>query len=105
MEKNRECSKANGRPRLRRANHSGWDAQQVIAPAMTTTELREAVHAVPFRPFVLRLADGREYPVPHPDYIAFNRNGRTIVVVGLDDSHTAFDLLLVDSLEFGPPEQ
>ena len=34
----------------------------------TANQVREAIKAQPFRPFVVRLVDGRSYPVPHPDF-------------------------------------
>jgi len=63
--------------------------------------IREALHKRPFRPFTIRLANGRELPVPHPDFVAIT--GRTMVVVSprLDDSFSVVDPLLMASLEFG----
>jgi hypothetical protein len=31
--------------------------------------IRELLRAVPFHPFVIRLADGREYRIDHPDFV------------------------------------
>ncbi|MFI5457437.1 MAG: hypothetical protein ACHRXM_18495 [Isosphaerales bacterium] len=31
--------------------------------------IRQAAHAQPFRPFALRMVDGREYLVEHPDFL------------------------------------
>jgi hypothetical protein len=31
--------------------------------------IRELLHAVPFRPFVIRMADGRSYRIDHPDFV------------------------------------
>lgn len=31
--------------------------------------IRELLHAVPFQPFIIRMADGREYRVAHPDFV------------------------------------
>ncbi len=31
--------------------------------------IRELLHASPFQPFVIRMADGREYRIDHPDYV------------------------------------
>jgi hypothetical protein len=33
------------------------------------TRLRELRHAIPFHPFVIRTADGREYRIQHPDFV------------------------------------
>jgi hypothetical protein len=31
--------------------------------------IRELLQATPFRPFIIRLADGREYRIDHPDFV------------------------------------
>ena len=31
--------------------------------------IRELLHATPFQPFVIRMADGREYRIDHPDFL------------------------------------
>ncbi len=66
---------------------------------MTIDGIREAVHAVPFRPFGLRFADGKLVKVAHQDYIAFGPKGRTVVVYGLDDSFRVLDVMRVIALE------
>ena len=70
---------------------------------MTTEKLRDTIHATPFRPFVLHLADGRRLNVPHPDFIAHVPGGRTAVVLHEDESYNVVDLLLVTDLEVKPP--
>ncbi|MGH7127934.1 MAG: hypothetical protein ACREIV_05160, partial [Planctomycetaceae bacterium] len=63
-------------------------------------DLREALHRVPFVPFRIRLADGRELPVPHPDVVAVG--DRRIVVVNADDTTMFLEPLLIVSLDFQP---
>lgn len=70
---------------------------------MTTETLQKAIHAQPFRPFVLHLADQRQISIPHPDFIAHRPGGRIALVAGLDDSAEYVDLLLVVSLAYAPP--
>ncbi len=73
---------------------------------MTIETLDKAIHAVPFRPFSLRLADGRSLPVPHPDFVAFNPKGRVAVVIDERDGAEYVDLLGVVSLGFeGEPAE
>ena len=43
-------------------------------------EIREHLSEVPFQPFALRTADGREYPVPTIDHVWLPPGGRSIVV-------------------------
>jgi hypothetical protein len=38
--------------------------------------LRELLTAVPFKPFVLCLSDGRKLPVRHPDFLTISPKGR-----------------------------
>ena len=42
---------------------------------MRTETLHEVLHAAPFRPFTLCLADGARVDVPHPDLIAHPPGG------------------------------
>jgi hypothetical protein len=69
---------------------------------MTINSLRDMIHAVPFQPFTIRLADGRSVRVPHPDFIAVIGGGRTVFVASpVEDQFTIVDLLLVTQLEVG----
>ncbi len=70
---------------------------------MTIEQLRAAYMAKPFRPFVIHLADGREVPVQHPEFMMAVPSGRTIVVCQPDDSLNIIDLLLVTDLEIKTP--
>ena len=69
---------------------------------MTINSLRDMLHNVPFKPFTIRLADGRSIPVPHPDFIAVTGNGRTAFVGSEEeDRFTIIDRLLVPQLQVG----
>ena len=71
---------------------------------MTIESLTNTVHATPFRPFLIHMADGRSFLVPHPDFIAFKPQGRTAILYHLaDEGWDAIDLLLAVSIEV--PEQ
>jgi hypothetical protein len=37
---------------------------------MDTKQIREAVLARPFKPFTLRMNDGREFYIRHPEFVA-----------------------------------
>jgi hypothetical protein len=67
---------------------------------MDIAGVREALHREPFQPFVLRLADGRSLPVPHPDFVAVG--SRRIVVIGEDDSTSMIEPLSVVSIDTAP---
>lgn len=70
---------------------------------MTIEQLRNTYRATPFRPFTIRLADGRAYEVPHREFISFSPTGRTIIVHQLDDTYGVIDLLLVTDLVVHAP--
>jgi hypothetical protein len=66
---------------------------------MTIEKLKELYDAQPFQPFIIHLADGREVPVHHRDFIMAVPSGRTILVVQPDDTLNIIDLLLVTDVE------
>jgi hypothetical protein len=70
---------------------------------MTSEQLRAAIHASPFRPFTIRMADGRTFSVAHPDFLSVSPAGRTVVIYQPDDSASIVDLLLMKELEMAPP--
>ena len=45
--------------------------------------VREALRKEPFEPFVLRLADGRALPVPHPEFVALGKRRTLQLARGL----------------------
>ncbi len=47
---------------------------------MLSEEIRKFLEFTPFQPFVLRMADGHEYPVVTEDHIYFPPNSRQIFV-------------------------
>ena len=69
---------------------------------MTIERLKELYEAQRFRPFVIHLADGRELPVQHRDFIMAVPSGRTIIVAQPDDTVNIIDLLLVTDVELKP---
>ena len=66
---------------------------------MTIERLKELYEATPFKPIVIHLADGREIPVRHRDFIMAIPSGRTIYVAQPDDTVNIIDLLLVTDVE------
>lgn len=70
---------------------------------MTTEQLRSALCSDPFRPFTIRMADGRTFSIAHPDFLSISPAGRTVVVYHPDDSASIVDLLLMTELELSPP--
>jgi hypothetical protein len=70
---------------------------------MTIQQLDAAHQARPFKPFTLHMADGRAFPVPHPEFLARSPTGRTIVVYGDNDASSILDLLLLTEIQMHPP--
>jgi len=68
---------------------------------MRVEEIRNALRAQPFTPFVLCTSYGREYPVRHPEFLAIFPGGRSIVVTFDEGNWDVLDLMHVSSLHFG----
>jgi hypothetical protein len=66
---------------------------------MTVEQLRELYNSQPFRPFVLHLADGREIPVHHREFMLTVPSGRTLVVCQPDDRLNIIDVLMITDIE------
>jgi hypothetical protein len=69
---------------------------------MTVTHLRSMVRAAPFLPFNVRMADGRVFHIPHPDFISIFPSGRVAIITNLDDTFSIVDLILMTELEVSP---
>jgi hypothetical protein len=69
---------------------------------VTIEQLRAAYNALPFKPFTLHLADGRQIPVSSREFIMTVPSGRTVFICQPDDTTNIVDLLLVTDLEFKP---
>jgi len=65
---------------------------------MTTDVLRALHQAQPFEPFVIHMADGRTFLVPHREFLSYNPAGRIAVVHHLDGTISLLDLLLMTEL-------
>ncbi len=69
---------------------------------MTIEQIRSTYEAQPFRPFVIHLADGRQVPVHHRDFIMAVPSGRTLFGCQPDDAVNIIDLMLVTDTELKP---
>jgi hypothetical protein len=66
---------------------------------MTIQQLRAALRASPFRPFTIHMADGRLFPIPHPEFLSMSPSGRTVIVYQEDEDFSILDLLLMTEIE------
>jgi hypothetical protein len=66
--------------------------------------IRELLHAQPFMPFVIRMADGRDYRIDHPDFVlAAATDVPQITIEEADGRQHYLSALLVTSVERGSP--
>jgi hypothetical protein len=71
---------------------------------MRIEELREAKNRRPFQPFLIRMAEGREIQVRHPDAIAWGpEHPRTAICVLPDGDWEYIDIALITSLGVPAP--
>lgn len=69
------------------------------SPSTMKTRIRELLHATPFAPFVIRMADGREYRIEHPDFVlAASSDTPQIVLEEVDGSVHFLSVLLMTSV-------
>lgn len=62
--------------------------------------IRELLQAVPFQPFVIRMADEREYRIDHPDFVlAAASDVPQVVLEEKDGSMHFLSVLLMTSIE------
>lgn len=70
---------------------------------MTIEQITNVYNAKPFQPFLIHLADGREVPVHHREFIMAAPSGRSLLVCQPDDTLNIIDLLLVTDLQMKLP--
>ena len=70
-----------------------------ILPLMKIEEVRKLLHAQPFRPFHIHVADGGRIPVKHEDFVALAPTGRELIVYQPDGDYQIVDVLLVMRLQ------
>ncbi len=73
-------------------------------PMMTRKQLEDVIEqGVPFQ---VNLADGRSYPVPHPDYISLPPKNATVAIVYEDDGTVhLLPLLTMTGLTYRPKKR
>jgi hypothetical protein len=62
--------------------------------------IRELLRAVPFQPFIIRMADGREYRIDHPDFVLAAASDIPQITIEEPDGRQHYlSALLITSLE------
>lgn len=65
--------------------------------------IRALLHAIPFQPFVIRMADGREYRIEHPDFVLASSAEVSQVIIEESDGQVHFlSVLLMTSIGLAP---
>jgi hypothetical protein len=62
----------------------------------TNAQVRLMTTAHPFRPFLVKLADGRHFEVRHPENVSCSVNGREMVIHDDAGLHLIEQLLVVE---------
>ena len=73
-------------------------ARKVYQRHMSPDAVKKFMHATPWKPFTICLADGRNIQVPHPDFISISRAGRTVIVTTDDEEFEMIDVFLILSI-------
>jgi hypothetical protein len=63
----------------------------------TREQLRQMVTAKPFRPYVIKLANGQSFTIRHPELVACSLNGRELQI-NTEDGLVLAEMLLVVSM-------
>lgn len=67
-------------------------------------DIRKLVHAVPFVPFTIHLADGGQLRVPTVDHVAVSPAGGRVIVFADDDTHDILSGLLISRITVDRPQ-
>ena len=70
---------------------------------MSVTELRRHIIAVPFRPFVLHVSDGRAITVHNHDFIMISPLGSVVDVYQPDETHDILASGAITGITLAPP--
>lgn len=70
---------------------------------MRHEQIRELLRSQPFRPFTIHLPEGRAVEVVHHDFALLSPDGRTLIAYGPDSSFNMIDVMLIASIQVGPP--
>ena len=64
--------------------------------------IRELLHAIPFRPFVIYMADGRTFRINHPDFVFAPPTSQSYIIVAEENEDRLHHLtaLLMTGVEY-----
>jgi hypothetical protein len=62
-------------------------------------QIHDLLNAAPFRPFIIRMNDGRQFPVDHPEVALATTNPLTLVIVEADGRQHMLNPRLIASVD------
>ena len=65
--------------------------------------IQKLLHAVPFVPFTVHVADGKSFEIRHPDFAALTQGGRLLFVSTEGDNFELIDVFLITRLQSMEP--
>jgi len=68
---------------------------------VTVDKLREVPGTQPFKPFTIHVADGRDVPLAHPEFVSVDPEGCVMHVFQEDGRSKFIDFVLVTGIELG----
>jgi hypothetical protein len=72
---------------------------------MTSNVIRDLLLAVPFRPFTVHVAEGKNFRIEHPECVAILQSERMIFINTKNDDYEWVDVFLVTRVESSAPQQ
>jgi hypothetical protein len=87
------------------ASNRVWTHLHTLIYSMPVkARIRELLAASPFQPFVIRMADGREYRIDHPDFVLAPASQVPQITIEESDGRQHFlSVLLITSVERATP--
>ena len=87
------------------ANFPGYlDPDQAIRYcSCMTSDIRKMLSAVPFTPFQIYTADGREYAIPTPDHAHVHPNGSRVTIFSNEGFEATLPALLISGIKTMAP--
>jgi hypothetical protein len=71
---------------------------------MTSEDVRKFKTHLPFKPFEIRLIDGRVFEINHPDFVWLNdKSLRTVTVMGTDGREHTINTTVIVSINRTAP--
>lgn len=69
---------------------------------MMKEKIRELLNAIPFVPFTIEMASGKDYHVAHPDFILSATDSSDIVIEDADGMVQVLNPMLITAILFKP---